>query len=128
MLKFPHSIVVFLLALTATLIVLLFAICLSSPDFKRPQIPSAFQPLELEGLSKKSFNLDVAITRGNHTYIPIHRDGGPAEFAEKILELVESFENSHPELSISEFQIEKSQTSPGLSYYIYGIWLHHKPK
>jgi len=89
--------------------------------------PSAFQPIELPA-SEKSFNFDVAITRGNHTYIPINRQGNPHGVATKILELVESFENSHPELSITEFQIEKQQTAHGVSDYIYGIWLHHKPK
>jgi len=83
-----------------------------------PQLPA----------SEKSFNFDVAITRGNHTYIPINRQGNPHGVATKILELVESFENSHPELSITEFQIEKQQTAHGVSDYIYGIWLHHKPK
>ena len=96
---------------------------------KWDQKPSAFSPAIAPTVqTTESFNLTVAVTTGNHTYIPINRFGDPAEYVHNILGLVEAFEQKHPELEVTSFQMEKNQSGYATSAFIYGLWLHHRPK
>jgi hypothetical protein len=76
-------------------------------------------------------------TIGNHSYLEIDQEGRPKEIVEKILKLIDWFENNHPMLEVTGWKIEKQQTT--IKYYdgcnlrvardwIFGLWIDHKPK
>lgn len=66
-------------------------------------------------------------TRGNHSYVcfkPSVSGGGTAE--EIVLTAMQEFEENHPELRVTSWQIQHSPNSPTVCYL--GIWVHHSPK
>lgn len=92
-----------------------------------PPPPSAFIVAEKPPQPPEAFNLTVAVTRGNHTYVPVNAFSYPPGFHVRLLELVEAFEQAHPELEVSCFNVEASETN-FRNPYIHGLWLHHRPK
>lgn len=95
---------------------------------ERKPPPSAFVLAEAPPVSPEAFNFAVAVTRGNHTYIPVNAiQYGPYQV--RILELVAAFEQAHPEFEVLYFELkEVKQDRSGSTTYISGLWLHHRPK
>lgn len=73
-----------------------------------------------------SFNKDKVITIGNHSYIPLNLAGDPDEYAEVILNVLKQFESAHPEFEISDWKIEKQQSTEDRTDRIFGLWIDHK--
>ncbi len=90
------------------------------------KLPSAFIVTEAPLPTPETFNLAVAITRGNNTYLPVNAVSyGPVSQV-RILELIAAFEQAHPELEVSCFDVD--QASNGTTTHTSGLWLHHLPK
>jgi hypothetical protein len=68
------------------------------------------------------------ITVGNHTYIPLYIGGKPHNHASDILTDLNAFEQEHPELELTSWNIEKVQYAHGVDEYIYGLWVNHRPR
>lgn len=66
-------------------------------------------------------------TRGNYSFIffkPSVSGGGTAE--ETVLSAMEEFEKNHPELHVTNWQVQCASNSPLVCYL--GVWVHHEPK
>ncbi len=79
------------------------------------------------------------ITVGNHTYIPLLIGGLPRYKVNDILLALKEFEQEHPELEVTSWNIEKhiqnirtsapsiyTQGQSELNYYIDGLWVNHR--
>lgn len=74
------------------------------------------------------FDSSNTITVGNNSWVAINIFDTPAKDATLILEILDKFEKTHPELIVLDWKIEKNQDTHGTSAYIFGLWIHHKPK
>lgn len=74
------------------------------------------------------YNMDVAVTIGNRSYIPINQDGAPSDNVDMILRVLGAFEKAHPELTVTDWKIEKQQKAYTTGEKIFGIWVDHRPK
>lgn len=99
------------------------SLMLGSCDFdeRRPSVIS-------KTVSTQRINLDVGITVGNHTYLPLNIKGNPNEHVQEILEVLESFEKKYPGLEVISWNIEKIQSGYVTTAYIFGIWVDTRPK
>jgi hypothetical protein len=88
--------------------------------------PSVFS--ETTTISTEKINLEVGITIGNHSYLPINVYANPDKYARAILQLLDAFEKEHPELEITSWDIERNQKAANASEYIWGVWVDHRPK
>lgn len=81
------------------------------------------------------------ITIGNHTYISLYIGGIPHKKVSDILIALQEFEQAHPELEVTSWNIEKhiqnictsppsiyTQGQSELNYYIDGLWINHRPR
>lgn len=78
--------------------------------------------------TEQSFNLDVVITVGNHSYIPINArqiEVLSTKLVPTILNLLDAFEKKHPNLEVTGWDLLQSQAD---SSSVYGLWVDHKPK
>jgi len=57
-----------------------------------------------------TYNMNVVVTVGNHTYIPLNlfREQ-PSNNTTEILKVLEEFENTHPEFQVTDWKIEEQQ-------------------
>ncbi|MBI3633969.1 MAG: hypothetical protein HY226_06820 [Candidatus Vogelbacteria bacterium] len=75
------------------------------------------------------YDLSVADTQGNHTYIPINRIGTPVNFKNDILRILYEFETTHSnDLRVTNWKIEKDQETHFTQAFVFGIWIDHEPK
>lgn len=65
--------------------------------------------------------LNNSITQGNHTYIPFYISY-PREHVSEILEILNKFEEQHPDLKITHWHIDTGD------YTTYGLWVDHEPR
>lgn len=90
--------------------------------------PSAMRQLaEKSEMESFTFDDSAVTTIGNHSYIPINRDGAPVNMVKDILRMKQAFESAHPELTVDGWSIEKAQVSQGATWYVYGLWADHHP-
>jgi len=112
---------------------------------------SALQQLPAAELGEgDNFNLSVAQTIGDGTWIPINQfylmsrwdsfrkdpnnpgyslllEPGGADMPVKLLKVIDAFRLAHPELDIYEHHIEWQQDARGASSTCFGIYLFHRP-
>lgn len=108
-----------------------------------PAPPSAMRvPNAGERGNNSKFDLSVARTVGNGTWIPINRPYlqytqrfwdtiGLCENADmplQLLEVIAAFEEAHPELEVYGRQIEWQQNSKTTSSFCFGVYLFHRPQ
>lgn len=74
------------------------------------------------------------ITVGNHSWVPIYRLAEPGEYditaegARLVLETIDAFERSHPELEVVDWKQEIRHNGYSSRFRIYGVWVDHKLK
>ncbi|MDO8559350.1 MAG: hypothetical protein Q7R84_03390 [bacterium] len=69
------------------------------------------------------------VTVGNYSYISLNIHADIIEnHAEEVLGALNTFEAAHPELEITNWQIDIRYGSYQTWPYIYGIWVSHRPK
>lgn len=78
--------------------------------------------------SVETVNLDLGVTIGNHTYLPLNIDGDPSQHVQEILLIVDAFEKAHPEWEITSWNLEGAHSTYARLAYTYGIWIDHRPK
>jgi hypothetical protein len=79
-----------------------------------------------DGGAEQAYDLSVAISVGNHTYLPINReDVTPSKMAKEILDLLSEYETAHPDLIVDSWMIEKKQQAHGSTDKVFGIWVNH---
>lgn len=117
------------------LIFLPFLVLLMGADnceYKKPSAIKYPQKVEESRNPLVGYDMSVAITIGNHSYIPLnlYADlyGTPNEHVAKILGVIDAFEKSHPDRDTVSWQLDKQQNSGSLPAYISGIWIDHKPR
>lgn len=71
------------------------------------------------------FNSAAIITIGNHSYLPINKEGQPSEMVSEILQIISSFETAHPELVVENWSVEKRQSAHVVTPKVYGLWINH---
>ena len=77
--------------------------------------------------TRSEYDISIAITNGNHSWIPINISGKTSENAILILDILRSFETAHPEFEIVDWKID-SRPSDYSGARIYGIWVDHRPR
>lgn len=107
-------------------LVLLFQGCEKHHPPKPLSALEIIPPLEAVPPGER-YNLSVVTTKGNHSYIPLNRDGLPSKYVNEILGVVSAFENAHPELEVVSFAVDQ-QAVGNVCDSVYGLWLHHRPK
>lgn len=73
-----------------------------------------------------SYDMSLVITVGNRSYIPINEFGKPGDDPSSILFILEAFEDTHPELEVIGWEIDKQQRAHYTSPKIFGIWVDHR--
>jgi|GEM_PF-2637303 len=68
------------------------------------------------------------LTIGNNSYVPINEYAIPGKNPALILNTVKHFENTHPQLEIISWSIDKEQRAYVTARFVYGIFIHHRPK
>jgi len=108
----------------------LFGLFLAACNHDLPEEESALVEENLgDDRTQMSFDLSVAVTLGNHTYIPLNvKNAMPKDYVEVILELLDTFERAHPELEMISWKVEWHPSTYDLYPYIYGIWIDHRPR
>jgi len=81
-----------------------------------PPPPSVFQTKAV------NFDWSGVVTLGNHSYLPINREGNAADMAWDILHMLNTLEESHSHLVVDTWAIEER------SNYVCGLWINHHPK
>ncbi len=74
------------------------------------------------------YDFEVALTVGNHTYVPINMEVAAEDNVEVILHTVAAFERQHTELEVTGFDIQAQQHAHTTQPYTHGVWIHHKPR
>jgi len=87
--------------------------------------PSAIRTV---GATTTQYDLSVAVTVGNHTYIPLNIYGRPDDHLPEILGVLDAFEKRHPDLEVTSWNLLRDQQAFTTSPYIYGIWINHRPR
>ncbi|MDP3999137.1 MAG: hypothetical protein Q8P76_00905 [bacterium] len=104
------------------------AMTLTTGCNKNESAPSVIQN-ETKTVTQPKINFNVAITVGNHTYLPLNLDRRrPADVANVILTILDTFEKTHPNLKVTNWHIEKNQLAYTTGAYIFGLWIDHEPR
>jgi hypothetical protein len=70
------------------------------------------------------FDFKEAKTKGNHTFLPLPLQKGVAGVHhEIILEVLDKWERTHPELEMVDWDPESSSAGTTL-----GLWIYHRPR
>ena len=91
------------------------------------KLPSAIQS-KTEMVTQPEINVSVALTIGDHTWVPLNLEANPSDRVRDILLVLSAFEKAHQELEIVGWKIEKNQRTYNAQAYIYGLWIDHRPK
>lgn len=89
--------------------------------------PSALQSKPATA-NRTQINLSVAITIGNHTYIPLNLPGDADQNVRSILAVLAAFEKSHSEFKVTGWSIEKQQSAYMEPAFVFGLWVDHEPR
>jgi hypothetical protein len=97
-------------------------VCESQED----SVINLVQSRPVVGVEHIVFAPDSVITVGNHSYIPLNiaMDSSTinAKNATLILQVVDAFEQKHPEWKITDWRMEK------WSRFLDGLWIDHEPR
>ncbi len=79
-----------------------------------------------EFLNHSAINdIKLAKTWGNHTFVPLNISGLPKDNIEKILSVLDNFDQLHPDRKIINWKLETESKSENK---VYGIWIDHETK
>lgn len=99
--------------------------CVAAPS---PQ-PSVLRPeVEVSSNPMIEFNDSNTWTVGNNSYVTLNIYATQSDKAALILSILKMFEDDKPDLQMLNWKIEESHSASCSSNYIYGLWIHHKPK
>jgi hypothetical protein len=73
-------------------------------------------------------SLNAAQTIGNHSFLPLFREGEPSGIAEEILTIMTEFEKRHPEREKFVWRIDSRHASFDYHAWTYGLWVDHERK
>ena len=92
--------------------------------------PSVFDQAVIEQTPpvEQSLSWSTVTTIGNHSYLPINKYGTPYDYRVEILQVLGEFEKQHLEFQVTSWSVDKQQAAHGVSSYIYGLWIDHKPR
>lgn len=97
-------------------------------------VVSAINKSKIRNVIRSSIDVSVAVTVGNHTYIPLNIKGVnavPAKHVQDILSVLAAFEKAHPELKVTNWHIEKQRYVVAymkIRQTIDGLWVDHEPR
>lgn len=78
-------------------------------------------------IEEATINFGTPITSGNHTWIPIDKEGLASNYTPEIISYLNAFEEKN-EVEIISRDIDTQQKSGEQTPRINGIWLIHRPK
>lgn len=106
-------------------LILLFASLVLGSCGASPPLPSALQVQDTGSALITTMNVaKVAITQGNHTYIPLNLEGDASVNIQNILWALGQFEQAYL-VEVTSWKIEEKNASFFSKAYVYGIWIDH---
>ena len=115
-----------ILALVVTVLLVLTVTMIGCSD--SPPLPSAVQQKTVLGTLGTVYDTSVAVTVGNHTYVPLNFFGEAAYHVPKILGTLDAFEKAHPELEVTSWSLSNHPATSTTYARVNGIWLNHRPR
>lgn len=74
-----------------------------------------------------SADFSLVKTKGGHSYIPLKLSGEPHDHVDVVLDVLNRFEEAHPEWEVTGWQLQKHFFSSG-GRTLVGLWIDHRAK
>ena len=91
--------------------------------------PDAVAPATPKTPPTSKYGLGVMETKGNSTWIPINlSDEKSGLHLTEVLGIINAFKQTHPDLEVTGWSLEKNQDDYCDEDRVIGIWVHHRKR